>query len=506
MQTNNNIGLVVDAQLAAQLEAAQLAAQEEPAQLAAQQVAAQQVAAQQAAADLLAAQQVAAQQAVAQQAAQQAAVQQAAQQALARAAVAPMATATVQFDEFDVNDLEDISMRWTKWLFKIEKYMLRQRITTNEDKIIELFMHGGYDLEQLYNQYVEVNQEQPDTYQEVINKIAEHLNPKASTHLNKFKFRTIEQFDKEPFSEYVSRVRAGAKLCQFAVGTEDDECVSQIVQRCQSKALKRKALATTTRITMRQLLDMGRMDECINLQLSSIPTGEPAKVNQVSHSKQPTGKCGYCGYDLPHRTQNGECPAKGKICSKCEKPNHFSKVCRSTNNNGRDSIGNGSGGNGYGGNGGSGNHGYGRNGSGYRGNSGNGYRGNGGNGNGRYRGNSDNGQNMSGNDGNGGYSGDENGRECDNTRKTNKIEHQSDQSVWRGWSVSKSECKNMSDKVRKMFMPVVLLSMLQTFIKFEVDTGTEVDIMDEKACSTSATTSSSVAGTKWSTTNDLPMS
>jgi hypothetical protein len=176
MDINN--GPVDALELNAQQAAADLLAAQQVAaqQAAADLLAAQQVAAQQAAADLLAVQQVAAQQA----AAQQAAVQQAAQQALARAAVVPMATAMVQFDEFDVNDLEDISMRWTKWLFKIKKYMLRQRITTNEDKIIELFMHGGYDLEQLYNQYVEVNQEQPDTYQEVI-KIAEQLLRLPST-------------------------------------------------------------------------------------------------------------------------------------------------------------------------------------------------------------------------------------------------------------------------------------------------------------------------------------
>ena len=29
----------------------------------------------------------------------------------------------------------------------------------------------------------------------------------------------------------------------------------------------------------------------------------------------------------PHR--NGECPAKGEICEKCGKPNHFAKVCKS---------------------------------------------------------------------------------------------------------------------------------------------------------------------------------
>ena len=34
-----------------------------------------------------------------------------------------------------------------------------------------------------------------------------------------------------------------------------------------------------------------------------------------------------CGRSWPHR--NGECPANGKICTKCGKPNHFAKVCKS---------------------------------------------------------------------------------------------------------------------------------------------------------------------------------
>ena len=31
--------------------------------------------------------------------------------------------------------------------------------------------------------------------------------------------------------------------------------------------------------------------------------------------------------------QNGECPAKWKICTKCRKLNHFAKVCKSININ-----------------------------------------------------------------------------------------------------------------------------------------------------------------------------
>ena len=41
--------------------------------------------------------------------------------------------------------------------------------------------------------------------------------------------------------------------------------------------------------------------------------------------------CFKCGRSWPHR--NDECPAKGKICTKCRKPNHFAKACKSININ-----------------------------------------------------------------------------------------------------------------------------------------------------------------------------
>ena len=34
-----------------------------------------------------------------------------------------------------------------------------------------------------------------------------------------------------------------------------------------------------------------------------------------------------CGRRYPH---DGRCPATGKICNNCEKPNHFANECRST--------------------------------------------------------------------------------------------------------------------------------------------------------------------------------
>ena len=118
--------------------------------------------------------------------------------------------------------------------------MERQKIVDEDKKITEVFMHGVYDLHQLYKQYETTG----DKYADVINKIEAHFNPPANVHLNRFKFREILQYEAESFNDYVTRVRNGAKVCKFE--KEDDEIVSQIIQRCRSTSLKDKSLNMKT--------------------------------------------------------------------------------------------------------------------------------------------------------------------------------------------------------------------------------------------------------------------
>jgi hypothetical protein len=106
--------------------------------------------------------------------------------------------------------------------------MERQKIVDKGPKTLELFMHGGYDLQQVYQQYAT-----PDEEYAVVKKIAHHFNRLSNVHLNHFKFRKIQQANGETFNEYVNRVRIGAKLCKFEAN-EDAECVSQIIQSYNS--------------------------------------------------------------------------------------------------------------------------------------------------------------------------------------------------------------------------------------------------------------------------------
>ena len=198
--------------------------------------------------------------------------------------------------------------------------------------------------------------EENEDYDAIITKLNEHFNPKRSAHLNRFKFRNIEQFTEENFDEFANRVSIAAKGCNFGNG-EDNEIAAQIIQRCKSEGLKVKALNSADDLTIKQVLAMGRLDESIRHQVKSMTTKKetfsierpldqqrPSNQNQQQNQfnqhqpRQPTNKqngekCRNCGYDKHHQTTNEICPAKTKQCKNCGKQNHFARMCRSTRSN-----------------------------------------------------------------------------------------------------------------------------------------------------------------------------
>ena len=105
----------------------------------------------------------------------------------------------VQFEEFDVKDFDEISQRLTKYIHKLTKYFTFIKEGDDKAKINILFMVGGYDLEQIYVQYAAGT----DTFQQAVDKIKSHFNPKTNTQLNRFNFANIRQLEEETFDDFV---------------------------------------------------------------------------------------------------------------------------------------------------------------------------------------------------------------------------------------------------------------------------------------------------------------
>ena len=115
----------------------------------------------------------------------------------------------------------------------------------------------------------------------------------------------------------------------------------QIIQGTSSSRLRRKAIEQS--LTLEDLLKSARAMETANEQTSEMEkqqlhavgkhnsaSGLKFKKNPHQNKQLNKTKCGLSGCNFPHQN---ECPAQGKSCHKCEKLNHFSKVCRSKTNN-----------------------------------------------------------------------------------------------------------------------------------------------------------------------------
>ena len=112
-------------------------------------------------------------------------------------------------DQFDTDDTEDISQRWTRWSTKLNRLLAIKNVELSAMKINYLFFYGGDSLEDVYNEIKEAN----DTYDNIITKLTTAFNSATNLQLNIFNFRSVSQEKGEPFEEFLNKLREKAKIC-----------------------------------------------------------------------------------------------------------------------------------------------------------------------------------------------------------------------------------------------------------------------------------------------------
>ena len=262
----------------------------------------------------------------------------------------------ISIPKFDVEDTVDISKRWGKYCKTLDRVFSMKNIKDDKVKIDYLFFYGGEGLEDAY----EDESSSSDQYADIVVKLTARFNPPVNVELNIYQFRKLAQFDDEPFDDFVRRLRDKAKLCDFKEADKDIK--SQIIHHCLSSSLRKRGLTDRT-LTLEKLIEEGRMEEVVKRQLKEMAAKRVVETESESETeaKNPTTsvnamqrgqrdrrdqrdqrnqrfdkqkqnemirqrKCFRCGNAYPH---DGECPANGIICSKCNRTGHFAKYCLS---------------------------------------------------------------------------------------------------------------------------------------------------------------------------------
>lgn len=186
----------------------------------------------------------------------------------------------------------------------------------------------------------------PRNYATLKDAITAHFEAYDNPDHQRFFLRQARQKPDKSVDVSNCQLRELASTCTLPY--EDDEVRAQFIQGCVSSKLHERMLKERN-MPMREILMLGHSkelskdwaahmdpntspsfkEEPVNAVQKGARTSKPDSTRPSSGSTKPGTQahtCGWCDGPYPN---TGACPASGKTCSVCSKPNHFSKVCGS---------------------------------------------------------------------------------------------------------------------------------------------------------------------------------
>ena len=183
----------------------------------------------------------------------------------------------------------------------------------------------------------------------VLKKFKDYCTPRKNYIMAALKFNERRQGDNESFESFVTDLKILVKDC----GYKDEERMVRdaIVFSCKHTKVREKCIDLADRLTLEKAIEIGRSHEANLASLKKLTKDENPSINAIEqvqyrqrdsrnrrytnkrHTEReiPSGelssiskdRCARCGFDKNHQ----KCPAMGQQCRRCQKMNHFAKVC-----------------------------------------------------------------------------------------------------------------------------------------------------------------------------------
>ena len=238
----------------------------------------------------------------------------------------------------------NLSKEWKQWRQVWDAYeeVTDLRNKTSRLRVATFITCIGKEALEVHNGLPFQNDEQKADINKVLELWANHCLGKTNIIYERYKFNNRSQEQPESIDNYVTALRALAETCDFGA-LKDNLIRDRIVCGVRDNGVRRKLLQESE-LTLSKCVDICRANEATTAQLkdmaaSQTPEQEANAVNRKEGSKKPkspkengkgskdqlSAECKYCG--TKHERKRDKCPAYGKTCSSCGKPNHFAAKC-----------------------------------------------------------------------------------------------------------------------------------------------------------------------------------
>ncbi|KAK7088654.1 hypothetical protein V1264_022553 [Littorina saxatilis] len=162
------------------------------------------------------------------------------------------------------------------------------------------------------------------------------LQPPQNFRIHRLEMQRLTQRTGESVEDFCTRCRTKAIKCKYTdKAAEDERVLEQLIAGTSISTVQRELLSRDSTLTLATALELAKSHEATANHMRQMQeltaTGSTIDAIRAKDSRA----CGNCGGKHPPR----QCPAYGTKCSKCLRPNHWQKVCRSSTSGSTDRPG-----------------------------------------------------------------------------------------------------------------------------------------------------------------------
>lgn len=242
--------------------------------------------------------------------------------------------------------------QWNAWISRFERYKIVSELSAKDEavQVATLIYSMGEKAEDIFLSF-NLNEDDKKNFKKVKEKFDDYFQPKVNPIFERAKLNMMTQRPGQTMQEHAVALKKQALRCGYKTPEIRDESTRDrfVVSILDSKISKK--LQMDPELTLERAIQVAAQSEEVDRQQTQLNSkfstdcvdrvGHKKTVRQhqqpkssASYNRRPTNDadtpkriCKWCGDSKFH--SHAECPARDKICNKCRKKGHFSRVCKS---------------------------------------------------------------------------------------------------------------------------------------------------------------------------------
>ena len=242
-----------------------------------------------------------------------------------------------------------LAENWRRWrqIWDSFEIISNLRNCDNTYRVATFITCIGTEALDVYNGLPFETEEDKKDMEKILDLMETYCIGELNVIYERYVFNNRNQATDETIDAYTSALRTMASTCQFGV-LKEELIRDRIVCGIRENTTRKKLLQESNKLDLRKAIDICRSSESTTAKIKAMTSNKEADVHVVRKMHVPQKKppprdkerktnpqmvdCKFCGQH--HEKSKHKCPAYGRYCSKCGKPNHFAKKCKTGNHSG----------------------------------------------------------------------------------------------------------------------------------------------------------------------------